>query len=120
MIETGRPPVVAVHTVLRAGAEADYEAMHRTIPQPVADALRANGVTEWRIFRDGVHLFHLIEVRDYRAMRRALAEDPDNLAWQDQVAPLLDVRDDYSGEDDGLHEVWRLSLQVPEQGSDPA
>lgn len=118
MIEAGRPQVVAGHTVLRPGAEEDYETLHRTIPPAVAEALVTHGVTEWRIYRDGVHLFHLIEVEDYRAMRRALAEDPDNLAWQAQVAPLLDVPDDYSGDDDGLREVWRLSVQVREQRSD--
>ena len=46
---------------------------------------------------------------DYRAMRRALADDPVNLAWQARMAELLEVEDDYSGEDDGLPLVWSLA-----------
>jgi L-rhamnose mutarotase len=103
--------LVAMHTVLRPGAEGDYDAIHERIPEEVAVALRANGVHEWRIWRDGLHLFHLIDVDDYQAMRRALASDPANQRWQATVAPLLDVPDDYSGSDDGLAEVWRLSEQ---------
>ena len=108
-----RTQLVAVHTVLKPGAEATYDALHERIPAAVAAALRAHGVTEWQIWRDGVHLFHLIAVDDYRAMRRALASDPANVEWQATVAPLLDIPDDYSGDDDGLPVVWRLSDQDP-------
>ncbi|MGP3967500.1 L-rhamnose mutarotase [Streptomyces sp. 6N223] len=100
---------IAVHTRLKAGRESDYDRVHATIPPELAERLRAAGVTNWRIWRSGRDLFHEIEVEDYRAMRRALANDPVNLAWQARMAELLEVEDDYSGEDDGLPLVWSLA-----------
>jgi L-rhamnose mutarotase len=100
---------IAVHTRLKAGREADYDRVHASIPPELAERLRAAGVVNWRIWRSGRDLFHEIEVTDYRAMRRALADDPVNLAWQARMAELLEVEDDYAGEDDGLPLVWSLA-----------
>ncbi|WP_049573526.1 L-rhamnose mutarotase [Streptomyces sp. SBT349] len=99
---------VAVHTRLKAGREAEYDRVHAEIPAELAARLRAAGVVTWRIWRSGRDLFHTIEVEDYRAMRRALANDPVNLAWQARMSELLEVEDDYAGEDDGLPLVWSL------------
>ncbi|RBM12137.1 L-rhamnose mutarotase [Streptomyces sp. PT12] len=99
---------VAVHTRLKPGREADYDRVHATIPPELAERLRAAGVVDWRIWRSGRDLFHEIEVEDYRAMRRALADDPVNVAWQARMAELLEVEDDYAGDDDGLPLVWSL------------
>jgi len=41
-------------------------------------------------------------------MRDYLRDHPANVPWQARMAELLEVEDDYSGEDDGLHLVWRL------------
>ena len=49
-----------------------------------------------------------MECDDYRAMRRALARHPANVAWQARMDELLDVADDYSGDDTGLPFVWEL------------
>ncbi|MFR9727049.1 L-rhamnose mutarotase [Streptomyces sp. MS19] len=100
---------VAVHTRLKAGKEAEYDRVHAAIPPELAERLRAAGVLDWRIWRSGRELFHEIEVTDYRAMRAALADDPVNLAWQTRMAELLDVEDDYSGDDTGLPLVWSLA-----------
>lgn len=99
-------------TRLRAGSEAEYERVHASVPAELAARLREVGVHDWTIWRDGQDLLHLIEVEDYRAMRRALADDPVNGAWQDVVNPLLETDDDYSGTDDGVPRVWSLSGQV--------
>lgn len=99
---------VALHTVLKPGREADYDRVHATIPDELDGALKAAGVRDWRIWRDGVHLFHLVECDDYRAMRDFLRDHPANIPWQAQMAELLDVADDYSGDDDGLSQVWSL------------
>ena len=87
---------------------AEYERRHQRVPDDLDAALRAAGVASWRIWRDGLDLFHLIEVEDYRAMRRRLASDPANLAWQERINEVLEVADDYRGEDDGLPLVWAL------------
>lgn len=99
-------------TRLRAGHEAEYERVHASIPPELAERLRAAGVANWSIWRDGQDLVHLIDVEDYRAMRRALADDPVNAAWQAVVNPLLEADDDYSGDDDGVPLVWTLEGQA--------
>lgn len=99
-------------TRLRAGNEAAYDAVHAAIPPALAARLRDAGVHDWTVWRDGQDLVHLIEVEDYRAMRRALADDPVNAEWQETINPLLEADDDYSGSDDGVPQVWSLSGQV--------
>jgi L-rhamnose mutarotase len=99
-------------TRLRAGSEEAYERVHASVPPELASRLRAAGVHDWTIWRDGQDLVHLIEVEDYRAMRRALADDPVNVEWQAVVNPLLEADDDYSGNDDGVPRVWSLAEQV--------
>lgn len=99
---------IALHTRLKPGAEAEYERVHAVIPPDLDTALREAGVHTWRIWRDGLDLFHVVEVDDYQAMRRALADHPANVPWQARMAALLDVQDDYSGEDRGVSLVWEL------------
>lgn len=99
---------IALHTRLKPGAEAEYERVHAVIPPDLDTALREAGVHTWRIWRDGLDLFHVVEVDDYQAMRRALADHPANVPWQARMAAVLDVPDDYSGDDRGVSLVWEL------------
>jgi L-rhamnose mutarotase len=99
---------VALHTRLKPGREADYEVVHAVIPVDLDAALREAGVHSWRIWRDGRDLFHVVEVDDYHRMRDLLREHPANVPWQARMAELLEVTDDYSGTDSGLHLVWEL------------
>jgi L-rhamnose mutarotase len=99
---------IALHTRLKAGRELDYDRIHATISDELDQRLRASGVTAWSIWRSGRDLFHLVEVEDYAAMRHALADDPVNVAWQQQMSELLEVADDYSGDDRGIPLVWSL------------
>ena len=103
---------VALHTVLTQGREADYDAVHGVIPETVARKLRAAGVRDWRIWRDGRHVFHLVDVVDYEAMRATLRDDPDNIAWQETVGPFFDRPDSYEGGDDGISLLWSLHGQL--------
>jgi L-rhamnose mutarotase len=102
------PETIALHTRLKPGASDEYEAAHAAIPGELVTALRAAGVLNWRIWRSGEDLFHLVEVQDYQAMRHALAENPINVAWQERMSALLAVEDDYSGDDRGIPKVWEL------------
>jgi len=99
---------VALHTRLKAGKEKEYERVHAIIPSDLDGALRAAGVHSWRIWRSGRDLFHLVEVEDYQAMRSALRDHPANIPWQARMAELLEVEDDYSGNDTGIGLVWSL------------
>ena len=100
---------VALHTRLKAGKEEEYESTHSVIPPELDERLRAAGVRNWSIWRSGRELFHVVDVDDYGAMRRTLADDPVNILWQGRMAELLEVQDDYSGEDSGIPLVWTLS-----------
>jgi L-rhamnose mutarotase len=99
---------VALHTRLKPGKENEYERVHAVIPGELDIALRAAGVSSWRIWRDELDLFHVLEVDDYAAMRAALRDHPANIVWQDRMAELLDVEDDYSAADPGPRLVWEL------------
>ena len=99
---------IALHTKLEPGREDDYDRVHAVIPPELDTALREAGVHSWRILRDGLDLFHVVEVEDYRAMRHALRDHPANVEWQARMAELLAVEDDYSGDDSGLKQVWEL------------
>ncbi|AVT28306.1 MULTISPECIES: L-rhamnose mutarotase [unclassified Plantactinospora] len=109
---------IALHTRLKPGREDEYDSVHQVIPAELESALRAAGVHTWRIWRDGQDLFHLVEVEDYRRMRHELRDHPANVPWQARMAELLEVRDDYSGNDSGLSLVWELPTGRPEDRGD--
>ncbi len=102
------PETIALHTRLMPGAAQEYEDAHANIPTELVAALKEAGVRNWRIWRSGDELFHLVEVEDYQAMRRALADHPANVPWQARMAELLAVQDDYSGNDHGIPLAWEL------------
>jgi L-rhamnose mutarotase len=99
---------VALHTRLKPGREEEYEKVHAVIPADLDAALREAGVRSWRIWRDGLDLFHVVEVDDYRRMREFLRDHPANVPWQARMAELLSIEDDYSGDDSGIKLVWEL------------
>ena len=99
---------IALHTRLAPGKEGEYEKVHAVIPADLDAALREAGVHSWRIWRDGRDLFHVVEVEDYQRMRHLLRDHPANIPWQERMSQLLEVEDDYSGDDMGLHQVWEL------------
>lgn len=99
---------ITLHTVLKPGAEPEYDRVHAVIPAELAGALRAAGVLSWRIWRDGRHLFHLVRVHDPARMRQELRAHPANVSWQRRMADLLEVADDYDDGGQGLPLVWEL------------
>jgi L-rhamnose mutarotase len=102
----------ALHTRLGQGAEDACDQLHARVPDDLAETLREGGVRDWRIWRDGLDVFHLVDVEDYRAMRAVLRKHPANLAWQARVTRLQSLPADYSAQDDGLLRVWSLSAQL--------
>jgi len=88
---------VGLHTRLKPGAEAEYDALHQAVWPEVLAAIGAAGMTKWQIYRDGLDLFHYIECEDYERAIAELAELDVNRRWQATVAPLMEVAHDYSG-----------------------
>jgi L-rhamnose mutarotase len=99
---------VALHTRLKPGAEAAYEAAHREIPAELTAAIRAAGAREWTIWRSDRDLFHVIECDDYARLLSELADLPVNVAWQARMAELLERAHDYGDEGAGLEVAWQL------------
>ena len=99
--------VTARRTTLRPGRERDYERVHARIPEAVATALRSAGVLRWTIWRDGSHLFHVIETRaGYPAMLAALAPmGPLDPAWDELIGSMLEPGE---ASDVVLPGVWTL------------
>ena len=102
------PETIVLHTKLKPGAAEAYADAHAAIPAELVTALKDAGVASWRIWRSGRELIHVVVVDDYKAMRRELAEHPANIAWQARMAELLEIEDDYSGDDSGVPLVWEL------------
>jgi L-rhamnose mutarotase len=88
---------VGLHTRIKPGVEARYEEYHRAVWPDVLEAIRRVGITKYVIFRDGLDLFHYIECDDYGRAIADLARDPVNIRWQAEMAPMMAVAHDFSG-----------------------
>ncbi|PXX58331.1 L-rhamnose mutarotase [Nocardia tenerifensis] len=102
---------IALHTRLKPGAEAEYEAAHRAVPAELVAAIRAAGATSWTIWRSGTDLFHVIDCVAYDLLLSSLTELPVNIAWQARMDGYLEAAHDYStaGVDAALPVVWELN-----------
>ena len=101
---------VGIRTRLKPGAEAKYESYHRAVWPDVLAAIRRAGITDYVIFRDGLDLFHCIECDDYDRAIAELAQDQVNIRWQAEMAPMMAVAHDYSGQSsDRLALIFDLS-----------
>lgn len=104
---------VALHTRLRAGCSAEYEAAHRQVPPELVAAIRAAGAHHWTIWRSDRELFHLIDCDDYARLLASLEPLAVNRMWQARMGQLLEVSHDYStgGSDAALPVVWDLERE---------
>jgi L-rhamnose mutarotase len=98
--------IVALHSTLRAGREAEYDVVHERIPDDLIEAHRRAGIHDWQIWRSGRSLFHLVDCDDLEAALHALEHDPANERWQAFIG-------DYVERFDGapLPLVWRMRDQ---------
>jgi L-rhamnose mutarotase len=100
---------VGLHTRLKTGAEGRYEEYHRAVWPDVLKAIRRVGITKYVIFRDGLDLFHYIECADYNRAIADLAQDPVNIRWQNEMAPMMAKAHDFSGDSsDRLPMIFEL------------
>ncbi|WP_405970656.1 L-rhamnose mutarotase [Streptomyces sp. NBC_00988] len=101
---------VALHTRLRPGMEEAYEETHREVPAALVHDLKARGVVEWRIWRHGRDLFHLVECEDYAAFAAGPATNETAETWGDRMDPYLEVQNDLSDPDRNMmRAVWTMT-----------
>jgi L-rhamnose mutarotase len=105
---------VALHSVIRDGHEALYEADHEFIPDDLTETFARVGIHDWSIWRSGRNLFHLVECDDFSAAMTALETDPANLRWQKFIGRHVEYFVTTADGDTGmtLPHVWDLSSQV--------
>jgi L-rhamnose mutarotase len=70
----------------------DYLAAHRAVWPEMLDALRASGIRNYTIFRDGTNVFGYFEADDLEASAAYMAAQEVNARWQDAMAELLEER----------------------------
>jgi L-rhamnose mutarotase len=76
---------------LRPGADpVEYKRRHDEIWPEMLAALRAAGMHNYSIFRDGSTLFAYLEVENLEQMRAALADDPVNARWQAYMRDMIE------------------------------
>jgi L-rhamnose mutarotase len=105
-----RRPGVALHSVLRAGSEERYDADHARIPDDLLAAQRRAGIRDWRIWRSGRDVFHLVDCDDFAGAAAALEDDPANVRWQAAIGELVH-HFERAGDGPELPLVWRMSDQ---------
>jgi L-rhamnose mutarotase len=95
--------------VLRVRPEKieEYVAAHRAVSPEMLDALRAAGIRNYTIFRDGNQMFGYFEADDLAAAEQYLAGQEASARWQDAMAELLEQRVPDGGPP-ALEEVFRL------------
>ncbi len=85
----------------------EYVEAHRNVWPEMLDALRAAGIRNYTIYRNGNEMFGYFEADDLEAAARHMAAQEVNARWQDAMAELLDVRVPDAGPP-ALEEVFRL------------
>ena|SRR5437764_11474438 len=113
------PELVAIHTVLREGKEQAYEEVHARIPDELMDAHRRAGIHDWRIWRSGRNLFHLVECDDFAAAMRKIEQEPANQHWQLFIGDYVDHVELTATGEAALPLVWRMQEQAAQRPSQP-
>lgn len=105
--------VIVLYTRLKPGQEQAYEDFHRVVPDEIASDLRARGVHDWRIWRRGRDLFHLVTAEDYAAFARGPASNDTAAGWQAVMAQFLEVNNDLADPQlNSMTPVWGLEDQL--------
>lgn len=100
---------VGLHTRIKPGAEELYEQYHRDVWPEVLNEIRRSGIAKYVIFRDGLDLFHYIECEDYDRAMAEIAKDPTSMRWEAEIATMMAVTHDFSGEgSDRMKKIFEL------------
>ncbi|MFF9563688.1 L-rhamnose mutarotase [Leifsonia sp. NPDC014704] len=104
---------VALHSIIRDGHEAAYDAAHSAIPDDLVASFERVGIHDWQIWRSGRDLFHLVDCDDFAAAMRALDDDPANQRWQESINRHVDhfATSGPGAEGMVLPQVWSLAAQ---------
>lgn len=74
----------------KAGMETEYVERHRRVFPDLLEAFRRVGIHTYSIFMQDNHLYAYMEVDDFQAAMKELAEDPADVRWQAFMKDLLE------------------------------
>jgi L-rhamnose mutarotase len=84
---------IAFQLRIRPGCAEAYDAAHRHVWPDMLQALKSAGIGNYSIFRRDLLLILVMEVDDFERAWRQLDDNPVNLRWQKEMAPLFEPLD---------------------------
>jgi L-rhamnose mutarotase len=102
---------IALYTRLHPGQEEAYEEFHRLVPDAIVEDLCARGVHEWRIWRRGLDLFHLVIAEDYELFVNTPVTNEVAAGWGALMSEFLALNNDF-GASNRMTQVWALKDQL--------
>lgn len=102
--------VVAFRGRLLPGAGDAYEQAHAEIPGELLAAQRRSGIRSWRIFSDGLDLFHVAEWENFEDAMHRLAEEPADQHWQREMAKYKQPIDESGATERRLRLIYARDL----------
>jgi L-rhamnose mutarotase len=88
--QEARMPRFAFKLRIKADAIEGYERDHKAVWPELLAKLKEVGISDYSIFRRGQELVLVMRVDDFDAARDALAGDPVNLRWQQDMAKYFE------------------------------
>jgi L-rhamnose mutarotase len=85
----------------KPGTEIEYVERHKHVFPDLIEAFRRVGIQSYSIFMQYNRLYAYMEVDDYEAAMRELANDPANVRWQAYMKDMMIP----SGKDGSIVEV---------------
>lgn len=82
---------MAAYMRVKEGMEEEYVRRHASVWPEVLAGITRYGIRNYTIFMHGRDLFSYYEVDNPAEVTRQAAADPINQAWQEYMAPLMDV-----------------------------
>jgi L-rhamnose mutarotase len=83
-------PRMAFLLRIKADAIAGYDQAHTRVWPELLAKLKAVGISDYSIFRRNQNLFLVMNVNDFESAWNALADDPVNLRWQQEMAKYFE------------------------------
>ena len=97
----------AFHITIRGGKEDEYDRRHAVVWDDMKKMLREAEISNYSIFRDGVHVFGYWECEDITRTLAAVNGSAVNSRWQEYMDDVI-VTSARERTDGGMKEVFRL------------
>ena len=97
----------AFHLTIRNGMEDEYDRRHAAVWDNMKKMLKAAGISNYSIFRDGTHVFGYWECEDLGRTLASVNSSEVNARWQEYMNDVI-ATSPSERTSDGMREVFRL------------